>query len=676
MRNFLSALLVCALALAGTDAAAREVVGMREFAACTETGLPVRVSGTVRMRIPWNAALNVDLFVVSNPDGNAVVRIDSDNPARIGDVVDVRGITFYKDQVGLIVDEASAVTTDHVPLPPTVDADLKSVSQGKFNYRTVRVSGQMLDVVKDEIDPGWNWMLLESNGMIGVVACREDVLSIDRLKTMIDATVSAEGLCLPVLYGGRQFLGPHIELETPDSLKVVHAPEDGRFDAPPLGLIPGTPPPFRRHRSDGRVIARWRGNRLFLLTGDGDRMQVHLRNGAVPPDLDAHVRVIGYPETDIFYRKLVMAECRPADGEPPALSGPQDISPARILKDNSGADKIKPGFNGQFIRIRGKVKGLAADGNFVLESDGFSVPVETSMSRGLDRPPEENSSVEVAGVCLMEFENERPATGFPRLKGFSLVLRDSADIAVLARPPWWTPGKFLVVIGVLLLLLLAILGWNVSLRIVAERRGRELFRENVARVTADLRTDERTRLAIDLHDSLAQNLTGVSLQIAAGNMELASKALKSCREELRNCLWDLRNQALDAPDLNAAIRTTVAPHIGSASLAVRFNVPRTSVSDPTAHALLGIIRELATNAVRHGHAQTIRIAGGIDEDVLRFSVRDDGCGFDPKAALGMSAGHFGLQGIRERVRRLNGTVEIESAPDAGTKVIIALKRQT
>ena len=83
-------------------------------------------------------------------------------------------------------------------------------------------------------------------------------------------------------------------------------------------------------------------------------------------------------------------------------------------------------------------------------------------------------------------------------------------------------------------------------------------------LTSELKTGERTRLAVELHDSLAQNLTGVAMEIEAAirsggdgaspHLTIADKALKSCRTELRNALWDLRNQALEEPVMKDAIR--------------------------------------------------------------------------------------------------------------------------
>jgi signal transduction histidine kinase len=159
----------------------------------------------------------------------------------------------------------------------------------------------------------------------------------------------------------------------------------------------------------------------------------------------------------------------------------------------------------------------------------------------------------------------------------------------------------------------------------------------------------------------------------AKRLGLVSDSLNSCRAELRNCLWDLRNQALDEPDMEAAIRQALAPLVGDVNLSVRFKARRSHVSDNTAHAVLRIVRELVSNAIRHGMAKNVRIAGGLEDGSIRFSVWDDGCGFNPDSVPGVRQGHFGLTGIRERVRKLNGTIQIESAPGRGAKFTVSLE---
>ena len=65
-------------------------------------------------------------------------------------------------------------------------------------------------------------------------------------------------------------------------------------------------------------------------------------------------------------------------------------------------------------------------------------------------------------------------------------------------------------------------------------------------------------------------------------------------------------------------------------------------------------------------------AGSLEDGLLRFSVRDNGCGFDPATCPGVMQGHFGLQCIRERVNQFNGEMEIESSPGKGARVSVCL----
>ena len=221
--------------------------------------------------------------------------------------------------------------------------------------------------------------------------------------------------------------------------------------------------------------------------------------------------------------------------------------------------------------------------------------------------------------------------------------------------------------------------WNRMLNRRVERRSMELLKEQVAHAGANLKLEERTLLAMELHDTLAQDLTGIALQIDAAQMaaeespaaalpylETVRRKMQSCRESLRNCLWDLRNGAFEEKDLSEAIRKTIAPHIDTAQAKFDLDIPCRKLSDNTIHAVLCIMRELAVNAVRHGKARTISISGTLDRSGLSFKVVDDGIGFDPATRPGAHEGHFGLQGVSERVRRLGGTFEIASNPGRGT----------
>ena len=202
---------------------------------------------------------------------------------------------------------------------------------------------------------------------------------------------------------------------------------------------------------------------------------------------------------------------------------------------------------------------------------------------------------------------------------------------------------------------------------------------------SELKVEERTRLAVELHDSISQVLTGIALQIdaaigsgidektkAGGFLATARSMLASCRHELRCCIWELRARTFEAKDLPDAIRQTLAPHIGDIPLSIRFSIPRSILSESLAHDMLRIMRELAVNAVRHGKATQIKIFGECRGNLVRFCVKDNGCGFDPATSPGPANGHFGLSGIRERVQRRNGEMSVESRIDEGTSVTVTL----
>ena len=260
---------------------------------------------------------------------------------------------------------------------------------------------------------------------------------------------------------------------------------------------------------------------------------------------------------------------------------------------------------------------------------------------------------------------------------------ESAKVTKLPR--FLTAENVLIALAGTSALMLFILAWNTLLRRHIDRRSRELADERLASFSSALKVEERTRLSVELHDTISQMLTGISLELDAArglaendvremkrHLDLASRSLTSCRNDLRNCMWDLRNQTLDDVTMDDAIRRTLAPHLSGASLAVRFAVDRELFSDTTALAILRIVRELVTNAVRHGKATSVKVAGCIDNDRLLFSVTDNGCGFDPDAVPGVEQGHFGLQGVAERTEQLNGEMKITSSPGKGTKALVSI----
>ncbi len=188
--------------------------------------------------------------------------------------------------------------------------------------------------------------------------------------------------------------------------------------------------------------------------------------------------------------------------------------------------------------------------------------------------------------------------------------------------------------------------------------------------------NERQRMARELHDTLAQGLAGLILQLEAANSHLANgrtdraqSILQQAMTRARGTLADAR-RAIDAlrsgQDLETALREQVAQFTNATCIPCALDVSLgTELPEAVRDHALRAIAEGLTNIGRHAQAKHAWVSVRSAEGTLLVELRDDGRGFDPKET---SPGHYGLLGIRERARVAAGTVEIKSAPGEGTTV--------
>ena len=665
-------------------------------AALKEERIGARFDITATVTYPCNSICCT--FAVEDASGAVVLREDAffpKCPMKAGDRVRITGSTFkYMESGSVAASDNKAHIISHGPPPTPVETSIPELLEGRHVNRLVRLCGTVRDAFVDEIDPLWGYLVLQDAGRTFYATCASPSPDVRALNALVGARIRLTGLYNPYIVGSRRTGGLQMLFSGLDAIDIVQPAPANPFDVPLLGserelreaIVTG----MGRRRAVGRVVAVWHGDRMLLRTSDGRTVRVDLQERN-PPEFGAVIECVGIPETDLYRFNLSRAVWRPASPEEAILqeSEPEGISASQLLTDRNGVPAVQVRYHGKPVRITGIVRSLPAPNHpydrLGLECDRIIVPVDASACPAAFDGVEIGCIVEVSGVCLIETENWRPNAPFPHVEGVAVVVRTPADVRIVSRPPWWTPERLLSVIGALLAAIAGIFAWNRSLNRLAERRGRELTAETLARATSEMKVGERTRLAVELHDSLSQNLTGVSLEVATAaklatrdtaktlhHLDIAEKSLKSCRDELRNCIWDLRNYALDEKDMDGAVRRTLAPFVDGVALVVRFNVPRETLPDNTVHSLLRIIRELVQNAIGHGHAKTIRIAGCVDGDALLFSVEDDGCGFDPDRRPGVRDGHFGLQGIRERMNRFGGKMTIESEIGRGSKISISL----
>ena len=566
--------------------------------------------------------------------------------------------------------------------------DPARVLSGACEGERVCVQGVLASVATDSFDPEFSYVSLNTPaGMlcISVVNAEHPPAGLRRL---LDAEVEFCGKAMRFEQWRDNRL-PYVCVRSNDAFRVLTPPPAAPFA--PTGRVFDV----RLHRQPYRGTVLHSGiRRAFATHGRDDVTTIRFSRDETPPPVGHLLTAVGFPGTGRHGLQLseTLFRAEPQPEQPPRTTQILELRPNELFSGGRTIPNIPNEFyHGKRIRIVGRLlrsaNALAGRDGLTLDCGSLTFSVDADdLGDDAVRTVESGSTVEMTGLCLFQFAPNDSGLPTREFLGFTLIPTDAAAVRVLSRPPWWTPGRLLAVISSLLALLVGIVIWNRILRHLVDRRSRELLRAQIATVSSELRVEERTRLAVELHDAISQNLSGAAMRVDAVRafidsdldkartcLDYASRTLVSCREELRNCIWDLRNRALDEKNLNEAIRRTLAPHLGDARLSVRFNVPRARLSENTLHALLRIIRELASNALRHGHAAHLSVAGAIEGEQLLFSVTDDGCGFDPANRLGIAEGHFGLQGIGERVRQMHGGMSIESKTGKGTRVAIWIK---
>ena len=624
------------------------------------------------------------------------LRTNRNNRVTVGDIVRLRGLCESASQ--LPATNPNFYTLDVLspgilpPVPPASVTDL--VFRHKANTR-VAIRGVIKDIEEDDIDPRFLYILLSDGTNTVALSYVGPKEKAPTFRLLLETEVVAEGILASPHSSPRTYLYRLVNIAGPESIRVVHGVRQDRFDVPPFDFTRETTPDeistSGRHRIEGTVRACWNGNSILVQTPTS---AVVAKLAVLPPPLvGTHVEIVGNPETDLFDISLTRAFWRRSNRQPMPEPMPEQRTIKSIFQDRLGLPQNYTAAHGHILRLPGTVAETLLDANgirsILLTDDNYSLPVRCDAIPDIFDFVRKGCRIEVTGVAIKDSDAWSPSASFPRIRGLFLVPRTVSDVRILAQPPWWTPLKFVFCVVLLFSGLLAVLIWNASLRILVVRKSRTLLREQAERLTETLKASERTRLAADLHDYHSQNLTAIAYQVARARrfwkekkdetgtvLETVTRMLKSCRSDLRNCLWDLRSDTLDEPNFAEAIRRTVVTVAGTARLVIRFEGSRARMSDPTAHAVLSILRELVANAANHGHANEIHIAGECRLGMLRFSVRDDGCGFDPVNCPDTTDGHFGLSNIRERLRQLGGSLDIDSHRGIGTYVRLTIIHST
>jgi signal transduction histidine kinase len=193
--------------------------------------------------------------------------------------------------------------------------------------------------------------------------------------------------------------------------------------------------------------------------------------------------------------------------------------------------------------------------------------------------------------------------------------------------------------------------------------------------------DERQRMAREIHDTLAQGLTGIITQLQAAEQASAdpagwrrrvAAAIRLARESLseaRRSVDALRPEPLETARLSDALTSVAERWPALHGIAVQVTTTGTARPLPTEaeSALLRTAQEALANVARHAQATRVGLTLSCMPHEVALDVRDDGRGFDP-APAGAAADGFGLVAMRQRIEGLSGTVQVESESGGGTAI--------
>lgn len=577
------------------------------------------------------------------------------------------------------------------PLPDPVSVGVADLLDGRWDCQWVRLRGvvQFAESREKDIDR----VRLELAAPGGRITSNVQVTLPD-LPRLVDAEVELDGVMFTYFNNRGELVGARVQVMNAEDLRVLRWPEDP-FIAPEVPLSTLRPfsaegVTFHRRRCTGTVTLTRPGQFFYMQEGSrGVRVETRDRTPLAPGD---RVEVSGFVEVGEHFGKFREAVVRKIGTAP--RPAPVPVVRKRVLGTNlPGSVTDADDMDGLYTSLRGRLEKIDlsdTDGpRMLVDGEGRLV----SAILGRDTPPEAlahfqpGSEVLIRGVIRVELASSWPAQDFPRPVNFTLFVQGPDEVTIIRAAPWWTPQRLWLLLSGTCVVLAFALGSNWLLRRRVEERGAQLAEEMRARRDAAVEFDatlrERERLAADLHDTLEQTLTGMAFQLeatealhreapdrSAQHLGLAKQLLTRSREEMRRSVWNLRSHSLENRTLPEALREAAARMADG-------QLPRIEVeSEGTVRPLPDLIggnlmlfaREAVTNALKHSAAHHIRVRVVFGAATVELSVEDDGKGFDPENHPGPREGHFGLQGMRERMKRLRGQLEIVRRPSGGMRI--------
>lgn len=622
--------------------------------------LPVELRGTVIFIEGPNGAI-----VVQDETAGTYFRGENETVLRVGDEVVVKGRTTPGRYLPG-VEQAAYERRGSRELPAPLPATYADFASGRYFFQRVVVEGIVQAVVASGDESRSILSLAMGEDLLEVRICAPP----QEGHRWVDSRVRIEGVASGGINQRRQLVQPIAWVHDWAGVRML---EQARAEGE-VPVISGSKLLAFDVLGQGGHRVRVAGVVTASLT-DG---QVFIRDGAAalrvqfspPAPLAAGTRIeaLGFPKMQRFSAALTNANL--LQQEPGPAPSPAEVSLHDLLKGSHDQDLVSV-----TALLSGYFREEEAD-VLLLEKDGRTIRAQIPP---LPRELPTGARVRVTGICRVESNTASGVESHPR--SVSLRCRAAEDAVVLDAPSRWTAGRLALVAGGLLLAVLLASLWIALLRRQVRRQTQTLRRQ----IEHEATLEERQRIAREFHDTLEQGLTGLALRLegvqARGIDEKNGRLLQASRRlisqmqaETRSLVSELREPAQGLADIVEALKALVAEHPAGCKPALTLEVSSALPPLPSraVHHLRMIAREAVTNALKHANAARIHIALSLEETGLKMTMADDGCGFDPAAPRGRTAGHFGCIGIEERCDKLGATVCWRSAAGKGTVVEIRL----
>jgi signal transduction histidine kinase len=615
---------------------------------------PVKVRGVITMDAPAP-----DSFI---QDETAGIFVEGSTSPRfthaIGEFVEVEGVTG-PGKFAPVIRETKLRVLGHQALPKAPLFPFSQLENGQQDSQWVQVRGIVRSAVVDKNSWREPTLALRVASEGGEFNVRVPIDHEQDFSSWVDSEVLIEGVCGSLYNADRQLTGVLFYVPRLSFIKI----EAPAKEVPVSALLRFSPGMETHHRVRLRGVVEYQhqGSDLFLqIQGKGLRVLTPQSTQLAIGDI---VDVLGFPamgattpilENAVFHR----------------LGHGKEPDPARM-------DFEKPWeqFDSVLVTTDAKLLSRQAQAEGVrLMLQSRDVVFDATLPPGLsgDATIPLNSIVRVTGICLVR------SGGLWRVpESLGILLRSPRDIVVLRAPSWWNLRHTVWLLAITVSILLAVMAWVVLLG----KRLREQIFITRQKLKHSAVLEERNRIARELHDTLEQELAGITMQLDLATdcfqqaPRVAQQALQTARDmsrhsmvEARRSVWDLRCQLLEHGDLVSAISQIVEPLISTDHAKIDVTIKGTPVRLPGQKEmnLLRIAQEAVANAVKHGRAHHMNIELVYTSTGVCLNVIDDGCGFPASQAA--PTGHFGLLDMRERAHSMGSHLKIQSEPGRGTHI--------